>query len=81
MEDRNMHNECLLCVNKREVPGNAHIACANPDPEMTGNDHGIKNGWFIYPVLFDPTWKTKDCANFKHTETVNHAVSGAEKRK
>lgn len=56
--------ECYTCAHKREVPGNCHIACVNPDPNMTGNSHGIKNGWFFYPFLFDPTWKTKTCANY-----------------
>ncbi len=62
---RNVINECYDCAYKRTVPGNAHIECVKPDPEMTGNPRGIKNGWFIYPILFDPTWKTKMCTNFK----------------
>jgi len=60
-----VENRCDLCVHKRDVPGNAHIKCVNPDPEMRGLDWGIKNGWFIYPVLFDPVWMLKKCANFK----------------
>lgn len=63
-DDRNMRNECWTCEHKRDVPGNAHFRCSNPDKEMTGNEHGIKNGWFIYPMLFDPVWKTKLCSNF-----------------
>jgi len=58
-------NECYLCKYKRDVPGNAHVKCDKPDLFMTGNAHGIRNGWFIYPVLFDPTWKTKECDNFE----------------
>jgi len=58
-------NECWYCENKLLVPGNSHISCANPDTEMTGNAHGIKMGWFYYPGLFDPIWKTKKCSNFK----------------
>lgn len=23
---------------------------------VTGNEHGIKNGWFAWPFNFDPTW-------------------------
>lgn len=61
---RNKMNECYDCAHLREVPGNAHIRCVEPDPAMTGNAHGVKMGWFFYPLLFDPTWKTKDCANF-----------------
>lgn len=67
---RTKMNECYKCRYKREVAGNAHIACINPDPTMTGNPHGIKNGWFIYPILFDPAWKEANCANFKEKENV-----------
>ncbi len=64
MTDKVM-TECWKCVNRRDVPGTAHIACADPDPKMTGNAHGIRNGWFFYPFCFDPTWKTKACDKFK----------------
>ena len=64
-EKRNMHNECWSCKHKRAVPGNAHIRCSNPDEKMTGDLHGIKNGWFYYPICFDPTWKAKDCDNYE----------------
>ncbi len=58
-------NECHKCTHKRDVPGNCHIRCVNPDLKMTGNPYGITNGWFIYPLLFDPDWMTKKCDNFK----------------
>ena len=64
-----MYNECWTCKHKRTVPGNCHIACANPDPKMTGEAHAIRQGWFMYPVLFDPTWKTKWCDNREEKES------------
>ena len=67
-KERNMMNECHFCRHKRPVPGDCHITCNEPDPNMTGDPHGIINGWFYYPVIFDPTWKTKDCANFKQRD-------------
>ncbi len=57
--------DCYKCESKRNVQGNCHIECVNPDKEMTGTAHGIKNGWFMYPVLFAPIWMTKECNNFK----------------
>jgi len=24
--------------------------------KVTGNEHGIRMGWFFWPVNFDPTW-------------------------
>ena len=74
---KNMMNECYICAHKREVPGNCHIKCVEPDANMTGDPHGIREGWFMYPLLFDPVWKTSMCGNFKFHESVNHAVSGA----
>jgi len=57
--------KCSSCKHKRTVPGDAHIRCANPDPDMTGYPHGIRQGWFYYPVLFDPVWMTKECNNYE----------------
>ena len=56
---------CYKCKYKRNVPGQSHIKCINPDPDMTGDSFGKQNGWFIYPSLFDPIWRTKECKNFE----------------
>ena len=40
-------NECYYCVHSYKIPGNTHIGCANPDENMEGDSHGIKNGWFF----------------------------------
>ena len=73
--DRNEMNECYLCAHKRSVPGNAHIECKKPDPEIRGNPHGIKNGWFMYPLLFDPVWKEVACNNYEDYESMKSVVS------
>jgi hypothetical protein len=64
MAERTMQSECWACTHKRLVPGECQIRCANPDPEMTGHPHGIRRGWFWYPIHFDPVWKARDCANY-----------------
>ena len=64
-QERTIMNECYLCAHMRSVPGNAHIQCVKPDPDMQGHRHGIKRGWFIYPSLFDPRWKTRMCNNYE----------------
>jgi hypothetical protein len=56
---------CYECINKIDIPGDAHIGCNNPDPTMTGHPIGIERRWFLYPFNFDPIWMTKKCANFK----------------
>lgn len=58
-----MMQQCWSCVHARSVPGDAHILCAKFDPEITVDPHGAAHGWATYPVLFDPTWLTKECRN------------------
>lgn len=68
-----MHNDktnCYKCKFKRSVPGDCHISCASPDPNMTGDPHGIRNGWFLYPWVFDPVWKTRDCNTYRQIDKV-----------
>jgi hypothetical protein len=31
--------------------------------KVVGNSHGIRNGWFMFPVNFDPTW-LESCNGF-----------------
>ena len=62
---RTQQNECWNCIYKRNVPRNYHIRCSKPDPKMTGSPHGISMGWFGYPDLFDPVWKTKLCDSYE----------------
>ena len=69
-------NNCFECLGKESIPGNCHIMCVTPDPDMRGDEHGIREGWFMYPLVFDPTWMTRKCKNFK--SAVSNAVSGAE---
>lgn len=62
---RDQMNECYSCVYKRNVPGNCHIACSNPDRTVTGDPYGRAQGWFFYPLCFDPAWKTSFCSNYR----------------
>lgn len=60
---------CETCAYKTSVPGNAHIQCSyawDPDREQVprGHLHGIKMGWFYFPMLFDPTWGPDSCVAF-----------------
>ena len=67
---RDMTTECYDCRYRRPVPGDAHSCCVRPDFEMTGNSHGRKMGWFLYPLNYDPVWKTRLCANFEEKQMV-----------
>lgn len=56
---------CYLCAYRQNLPRNMHSACINKDAQVTGNPHGIKNGWFNHPVNYDPIW-VDSCTGFKH---------------
>jgi len=59
------NNDCHQCIHKRNIPGDSRIQCARPDPKMKGDPRGVANGWFSYPLLFDPIWRMKTCDNFE----------------
>lgn len=48
--------KCYNCVHRLPIPGDAHTRCNNPKANVEGNEIGIKNGWFLWPLNFDPTW-------------------------
>ena len=73
--ERDRKNECYHCAHKREVPYNAHIQCAKPSENVIGNQYGIEQGWFMYPFLFDPTWKENFCDNYQNHESVDAVIS------
>lgn len=51
-----MKPDCFKCVHRGDVPSDAHIRCNNMAAKVEGNPHGILNGWFMWPLLFDPCW-------------------------
>ena len=65
---------CSVCVYKRNVPGNAHIQCAfdwlkalksgHVNMLPLGNGYGIGQGWYMFPVLYDPIWQVMKCQAF-----------------
>ena len=48
--------DCFSCKFQQTLPGDCHIACVNRRARVTGNPHGIKHGWFMWPYNFDPLW-------------------------
>ena len=60
-----MGMKCNDCKHRRDIPGDTHSRCTNPDMKhVEGNAHAIRNGWFNYPYNFDPIWG-KGCTNFQ----------------
>ena len=61
-------SNCYECKHRRTLPGNCHSGCANTDAKVVGNLHGVRNGWFWWPINFDPVWLEK-CTGFEKKET------------
>jgi len=62
----NEKKTCFSCAYKENIPGNCHISCrfdwnksTLKPPEV--NKHGIKAGWYLFPVNFDPVWQLEPC--------------------
>ena len=59
--------DCYKCVHRLDVPGDAHSRCNNHNAKVTGDAHGVRSGWFHWPVNFDPTWLVS-CNGFSNKE-------------
>lgn len=58
---------CYECKHRRELPGSCHSQCANGEAKVVGNAHGVRNGWFFWPINFDPVW-LQNCTGFEKKE-------------
>lgn len=63
-----MKPNCYGCKFRRNVPGDCHSTCVNTAPfdklNIQGATHGIVNGWFFWPINFDPVW-LQNCDGFE----------------
>jgi hypothetical protein len=48
--------DCYKCVHCQGNAGTCHKRCNNIAAKVTGHEHGIRKGWFMWPLNFDPTW-------------------------
>jgi hypothetical protein len=51
-----MKPNCYECIHRLKIPGDCHSRCNNHKAKVEGHPQGIKSGWFIWPLNFDPTW-------------------------
>ena len=59
--------DCYKCKYRDIIPGDCHSRCRHPkagECNIKGNEHGIKEGWFMWPFNFDPIW-LENCDGFK----------------
>jgi hypothetical protein len=69
---------CYKCKHRSGLVYSAHSECKHPLAiyearasiigktilNVRGSAHGVKNGWFLYPFNFDPTW-LESCDGFE----------------
>ena len=70
-----MKPDCYKCIHRRDLAGDAHSQCQHPKASIAymagvpsplnikGDSHGIRNGWFMWPMNYDPIW-LKNCDGF-----------------
>lgn len=62
---------CYGCAYRENVPGNTHSRCVfawdSGKAMPKGNPHGIRNGWYLFPFNYDPTWGPETCPNRAET--------------
>ena len=56
--------DCYKCIHRHLLIGDAHSACDALKAKVKGDRHGIKNGWFFWPINFDPVW-LESCNSFE----------------
>lgn len=56
MEKKTEKPNCYNCVHRGTLPGDAHSRCNNITAKVVGHEHGIRSGWFMWPLNYDPTW-------------------------
>ena len=54
---------CYMCRHRYDLSGDAHSGCVMLGARVRGYQHGIDNGWFLWPLNFDPAWLT-ECDRF-----------------
>ena len=59
--------DCYKCKYRKSIPGDAHSSCTNLRAKVKGNEYGRREGWFMWPINFDPVW-LEECDGFEKNE-------------
>ena len=63
------HSSCVYPIDSAKaavmfMSGARSLETADKSFSIEGNPHGIKNGWFTWPIDFDPVW-VETCTGFE----------------
>jgi len=56
------------CAHMRSVPGDAHKRCNCHTAVVEVDEYGVRNGWCLWPLNFDPIW-ILECDSFSSDES------------
>jgi len=75
----NVPGDAHICCRHPKIAENPELECfaalgiggatspASAELNIQANSHGVKMGWFMWPVNFDPVW-LENCDGFKEKE-------------
>lgn len=71
---------CYSCGYRGTLPGSVHSRCkfnwSKGGLSMPrGKAHGIQNGWWIFPVNFDPIWMVGECKAHSEKEDLSMVIN------
>lgn len=74
MENLEEKKTCYNCAYCKDVSGSAHKKCtfAWRNSELQppkANERGIDQGWYIFPLNYDPVWQQEKC--LAHSESAD----------
>jgi len=60
---------CYNCTYRGEIPGDAHSRCKfnwslSEIKPPKADEQGIRKGWYLFPLNFDPVWQKEECKAF-----------------
>ena len=68
-EEKVQPPDCYKCKHQRSLPFDSHSECKNLGAKVMGKPHGIRHGWFFWPLNYDPVWLV-ECTGFEAKEGV-----------
>lgn len=80
--EKNIKHNCYECKYRRDIGGDCHSTCVHPQIKassmlgaamslrISATVHGVDNGWFFWPINFDPVWLL-NCDGFEKKEDEN----------
>lgn len=68
MKAKEIIQQCYSCVFRCELSWSCHSKCTAEWVEFSempkGNDYGRSEGWYHFPVNYDPVWMEEESSKY-----------------